>query len=175
MDARIIVGVIVLVVLAGCSNEVAPETFPSLDFEDVTEREPVVSAASSQERLAAISSLIIHAEKEDVPIEIEVADSPDERERGLMGRGSLLAGKGMLFVFEQEEPVAFHMKDVPFLVDILFIGSDFTVRNMATMTPCRSTPCPVWQSREPVKYALELPGGFIKQHRMGRETTVTLR
>lgn len=63
----------------------------------------------------------------DVAISIEVADDPDERERGLMFRDDLPDNHGMLFVFEQTAEVGFWMKDTPLALDLIFIGEDGVV------------------------------------------------
>jgi hypothetical protein len=44
-------------------------------------------------------------------IQAEVADEPDERTTGLMGRTELAEGTGMLFVFREPQALGFWMRD----------------------------------------------------------------
>lgn len=58
---------------------------------------------------------------------LEVADSNVEREKGLGGRESLCEECGMLFVFEKPGRYAFWMKDMRFLLDIIWLSGDEVV------------------------------------------------
>ncbi|MBK8456981.1 MAG: DUF192 domain-containing protein [Phyllobacteriaceae bacterium] len=55
---------------------------------------------------------------------IEIADDPNERERGLMFRDDLAKNHGMLFVFEKSGEVGFWMKDTPLALDLVFIDEN---------------------------------------------------
>ncbi len=61
--------------------------------------------------------LIINGEK----IKVEIADSPSERKKGLSNRESLAANTGMLFLFKKKDDYSFHMKDMKFPIDLVFI------------------------------------------------------
>lgn len=189
MDKAVRVGLFValgaLLVLAGCSK--APqgasvadvsEPFIEGDGEDVKAASPPALNGQDVEIFEAdslaVRNVVIHGASEDFAVKAEVADSDEERAQGLSGRTELKQNTGMLFVFDDVAPVSFHMQGVPFLVDILFLDEQGVVQNMATMTPCRSNPCPIWDSRVPVKYALELPGGALKGMRISRGTQVSM-
>src|SRR3990167_609729 len=49
------------------------------------------------------SQLTIETRQGEVPITIEIADSPDERQVGLMYRQTLGEDEGMWFVFDEEQ------------------------------------------------------------------------
>jgi len=66
---------------------------------------------------------------------IEVADTPEKRQRGLMFRRSMADDHGMLFVFEQSGPLGFWMKNTPMALDLLFIGEDGRIRAVASGKP----------------------------------------
>ncbi len=108
----------------------------------------------------------------------EVADTPAERERGLMHRYSLPGDKGMLFVFDKEEVVGFWMKDTPIPLDIIFINKDWEVVNIRhSAQPCieepdTAEPCESYFSGAPVRYVLEVNGGFAEQHAIGVGTSI---
>lgn len=55
-------------------------------------------------------------------LRVEVARTPDQRERGLMFRTSLPSDGGMLFDFREERPVAMWMKNTPLSLDMIFVS-----------------------------------------------------
>src|SRR5690554_4328328 len=58
---------------------------------------------------------------EDVELEVEIADSPEERSRGLMYRTYLDPKGGMLFIFSDSELRSFWMKNTLISLDMIFI------------------------------------------------------
>lgn len=93
-------------------------------------------------------------------ITAEIAQTPNERAKGLMGRKSLPPSHGMLFVFEQPEQQCFWMRNTPLPLTIAFIANDGKIVNFADMTPfSEQAHC----SAKPVKYALEMEQGWFKQ------------
>ncbi len=93
---------------------------------------------------------------ETVSITVEIADDDAERSRGLMGRTSLPKGEGMLFVFEENLPLNFWMKNTLLPLDILFFDVKGAFISRTTMTPCAADPCPLYPSRIPAAFALEV-------------------
>jgi uncharacterized protein len=77
-------------------------------------------------------------------IQLEVANTFKEQEKGLMFRPPLADDRGMLFVFTPARPVAFWMKNTPSPLDIIFL-LDGEVKAIArNATTCKSDPCPVY-------------------------------
>lgn len=92
-----------------------------------------------------------------VLIQAELADTPETRRKGLMGRTSLPDGYGMLFLFPVAEDVAFWMRGTLIPLDILYIDKDGKIIHIHPMAvPLDETPLP---SRGPVKAVLEIAGG----------------
>lgn len=94
-------------------------------------------------------------------LEVEIADSEAEHSFGLMCRQSMDPNKGMLFEFDQPQRLAFWMKNTLIPLDLLFIGSDGTILNIAAQAqPLDETPLPSFGAASAV---LELTGGRAAQ------------
>jgi len=95
----------------------------------------------------------------DHAIRVEVAATPELRTRGLMHRDSLKSNRGMLFMYPDETPRSFWMKNVPFPLDIAFSDSSGEIVRITDMKSMdtRST-----QSLYPTRYALEMNRGWFE-------------
>ena len=65
-----------------------------------------------------------------VSVTVEIADDPDERAKGLMFRRVLAPDAGMLFIYEQPQPVSFWMRNTLIPLDMIFIDSRGEVRHV---------------------------------------------
>lgn len=91
---------------------------------------------------------------------VELATTPAQQERGLMERATLAPDHGMLFVFPDEQPRTFWMKNTLVPLDILFFdAARRLVAIQADAQPCRADPCPLYPSTVPARYVLELNAG----------------
>ena len=98
----------------------------------------------------------------DVRIEAEVADDPDEKTIGLMGRKELAEGQGMLFVFSRPQPMGFWMKDTLIPLSIAYLNAEGIIREIHDMQPLEENPTPsVFQD---LVYALEVPQGWFAKN-----------
>src|SRR6266403_250102 len=70
-----------------------------------------------------------------VTIEVEVADSDETREQGLMGRKELEDTSGMIFIFDQEEPQGFWMKNTIIPLSIGFFDKRGNLFQITDMEP----------------------------------------
>lgn len=95
-------------------------------------------------------------------IEVEFAENDDERMQGLMYRRSMDEGKGMLFIFQKEEPQAFWMKNTVIPLDIMYVNSKKEiVKIFKSTTPFSETSLP---SGKPATYVVEVAGGFSDKY-----------
>jgi hypothetical protein len=95
---------------------------------------------------------------------VEVADDSDERQLGLMHRESLDADKGMIFVYEEEQRVAFWMKNTLIPLDMVFLDDDLEVIDYFTdVPPCKADPCPHYIPQGNAKFIIELNAGKISE------------
>jgi uncharacterized membrane protein (UPF0127 family) len=93
--------------------------------------------------------------------QVEIADDPAERARGLMFRREMADDAGMLFDFKVEERASFWMKNTYIPLDMLFIRADGTIDSIAERTtPLSEKSVP---SKGPVRYVLEINGGLSER------------
>lgn len=103
-----------------------------------------------------------------VCLRAEIADSDIERSQGLMFRENLAEGKGMLFIFEEENDHGFWMKNMRFPLDIIWIGANKKVVDIIKEAfPCQREPCISYAPEAKAKYVLEVPAGFIENNNIG--------
>ncbi|MGH8530823.1 MAG: DUF192 domain-containing protein [Nevskiales bacterium] len=102
---------------------------------------------------------------------VEVADSAQERARGLMCRRALATDSGMLFIYPEETLARMWMKDTLLALDMLFIASDGRIVKVVEHTQALSED---WvEAKQPVRYVLELKAGSAR--RLGLKTGDRLR
>lgn len=74
-----------------------------------------------------------------ISLSVEVAQTPHERNQGLMYRHELAPLSGMLFVFERRQRLTFWMKNTYISLDMIFIDSDGKIVAIVTHTTPLST------------------------------------
>ncbi len=94
-------------------------------------------------------------------LNVEIASTPAERQKGLMFRNSMPQNHGMLFIFPKDEQLSFWMKNTKIPLSIAFIASDGTIKSLADMHVESLEAIP---SDFSVRYALEVNQGYFAQH-----------
>jgi uncharacterized membrane protein (UPF0127 family) len=99
-----------------------------------------------------------------VIVSVEIARTPEERNKGLMFRRFLSPKHGMLFCFNPPQKASMWMKNTYVSLDILFVSPKGVVvqmsRNVRPLSE-KGISCPI-----PVSCVLELPAGTCKKHRV---------
>jgi uncharacterized membrane protein (UPF0127 family) len=95
-------------------------------------------------------------------VTVELAVRPAQRGRGLMGRTSLGADEGMLFLFPDVMPRTFWMRDTLIPLDIIFLDAEGVVLNVAEAPP--GVERPGFHSKGPARMVLELNRGWSREH-----------
>jgi uncharacterized membrane protein (UPF0127 family) len=91
---------------------------------------------------------------------IEIAADDASRAHGLMDRTKMDADHGMLFVFEDDAPRTFWMKNTKIPLDMLFFDADAKLVSVQhNVPPCVADPCAGYSSGAPARYVLELNAG----------------
>lgn len=94
-------------------------------------------------------------------LQIEIADDDYQRETGLMYRNNMNEEEAMLFVFENEQPRGFYMKNTLIPLDIIFLNSDnkiVSITKNAEPESLESIP-----SDGPAQYVLEVNAGLTER------------
>lgn len=123
-----------LLALTGCADDDAAP--PSA--------EP--SAARPSEGVAQSIEEKVRATLGGVELELEVADEPQERATGLMGRTEVPPGTGMVFLFDEPVTSSFYMFQVPVPLTAAFVR-DGVVVGIEQMAPCTErepSACPLY-------------------------------
>lgn len=94
-------------------------------------------------------------------VEVEVCATATSRTRGMMWRTSLEAGKGMLFIFPQEQQLSFWMRNTLIPLDMIFIGKDLKVTGVVANAEPKTMNSR--SSGGPAMYVLEVPGGWAEK------------
>jgi uncharacterized membrane protein (UPF0127 family) len=103
------------------------------------EQAPIVPTQQAQSAVHPVSGLeiidvaVASGEKTHV-FATEVARTPQEQAKGLMFRTELGDFEGMLFPSDTAQVKSFWMKNTPLSLDIIFIGADGRIINIAANT-----------------------------------------
>ncbi|TAM39739.1 MAG: DUF192 domain-containing protein [Burkholderiaceae bacterium] len=91
-------------------------------------------------------------------IDVQLAQTSEQREFGLMFRKHMPQAEGMLFVFDVPAPQCFWMKNTLLPLTAAFIADDGTIVNLADMAPqTTDSHC----AAKPVRYVLEMNQGWF--------------
>lgn len=94
-------------------------------------------------------------------LDLEIAETAYERETGLMYRESMEANQGMLFIFPNEGPRSFYMKNTYIPLDLIFYRQDSTALSIyENAQPMDETSIP---SNGPAKFVLEVNAGKAQE------------
>jgi len=96
-------------------------------------------------------------------VEVEIADSNAEKVKGLSGHVQLGPEEGMLFLYEKETTPGFWMKDMGFVIDIIWINDDLVI-SLNEYLPPEDPVKTLYYPEAPVDRVLEVPSGFIEEH-----------
>ena len=91
-------------------------------------------------------------------LNIEFAKSDYETQTGLMYRKSMNPNEGMLFIFKDEQPRSFYMKNTLIPLDIIYLNKDKAVVSIQkNAKPLNEISLP---SEQPAMYVLEVNAGL---------------
>ena len=110
-----------------------------------------------------------------VQVHVEIADTVDKRQAGLMFRDVLDEREGMLFVYRDERIRSFWMKNTFIPLDIIYISKNLQIVDMIKVVkPCKADPCRYYVSKYPAMFVLEVNAEFIDKYGINKETKIEI-
>lgn len=100
-------------------------------------------------------------------VQVEIANTDESRQRGLMFRRDLPADRGMIFLFPTSEEHPFWMHNTLIALDMIWLDEDRKVVGVVTAPPMTD------QSRtvgKPSRYVIEVGAGEAAAHAVGPGT-----
>ncbi|MEX0685985.1 MAG: DUF192 domain-containing protein [Balneolales bacterium] len=95
-------------------------------------------------------------------IQVAIAETENKRNLGLMDVYNLPSNAGMIFIFNNEQPRSFWMKNTPLPLDIIYINRDREIVKIHHNTvPFSERQIP---SGEPAQYVVEVNGGYTQNY-----------
>jgi uncharacterized membrane protein (UPF0127 family) len=91
---------------------------------------------------------------------LEVARTAEQKRQGLMNRKSLGDREGMIFVYEQDQHLAFWMKNTEIPLTLAFLAKDGKILQIEELKPLSLKSV---VSLRAVRYGLELPAGVLAE------------
>ena len=119
-------------------------------------------------------SVLLGGEDDEVFVDVEIAQTDEDRQKGLMGRESLPEDAGMMFVYFEPTTSGFWMKDTLIPLSIAFIDENQTITEIIDMEPCTKDPCPTYSPKSEYTAALEVNMGAFEEWGISEGDTVTL-
>ena len=105
-----------------------------------------------------------------VSVRVEIAETPEQRQQGLMYRRQLDPNAGMLFLFERPQHNSFWMRNTYVPLDMMFIEPSMRVLGIVENAE------PLTETSRSVpglsQYVLEVNAGFSREHGIGPGTMV---
>lgn len=97
---------------------------------------PPAATAAARHPVSGLRVIDLTVERggKRLPFRVELADTPEAQARGLMFRTQLGDNEGMIFPSAVPETRSFWMKNTPLSLDIIFIGPDGRIANIAANT-----------------------------------------
>jgi len=116
---------------------------------------------------------------DDIPLEVQIADTEPRRVRGLMFQDELPYDQGMIFVFEQSGLYSLWMLNMQFSLDMIWFDEDGKVVHIEkNIPPCKShleiTTCQSIVPDGEAVYILEVASGFIERNNITKDSVLNI-
>lgn len=113
-----------------------------------------------------IKKIKISSGKRTTKLIVQVADTQEKRDKGLMFVGKLPENEGMLFVFSGKTYGGFWMKNTLIPLSIAFLDSDGKILKILDMVPCKEDECPTYDPGLFYHYAIEVNLGWFEKNQI---------
>ncbi|HPJ37409.1 MAG TPA: DUF192 domain-containing protein [Spirochaetota bacterium] len=99
-----------------------------------------------------------------VPLHVEIANTDAARQQGLMFRKNMKQNYGMIFVFQDEKPLTFWMKNTYIPLSIAYVASHGVINEIYNMKPLDISI--TYPSLLPARYAIEVNKGWFEKNQI---------
>jgi len=150
----------------GCG---APTPTTDISHRSTTASQATPSAASSPGPGQA-RRVVFETPTGPVTVQVEVVATPASRAKGLMGRESLAAGLGMLFVFDTLKVQTFWMRKTLISLDMIFIAGEPTgkgARVVGVVHEAAPRSTQIRSVEQASRFVVEVPGGWAAAQGIG--------
>ena len=133
----------------------------------------------SESKLESVEFPVGTIKVDDVPLEVQIADTEPRRVRGLMFQDQLPYDKGMIFVFDEPGLYSLWMLNMQFHLDMIWFDENGKVVHIEKdVPPCKSAleiaTCQSVVPEGEAKYVLEVTSGFIDQNNITNDSILTI-
>ena len=116
---------------------------------------------------------------DNVPLEVQIADTEPRRVRGLMFQDQLPSDQGMIFVFDGPGNYSLWMLNMQFSLDMMWFDKDGKMVHIEEdVPPCKSAleiaTCQSIVPEGEAVYVLEVTSGFVKQNNITMDSVLTI-
>lgn len=116
---------------------------------------------------------------DDVPLEVQIADTEPRRVRGLMFQDQLPYDQGMIFVFDKPGLYSLWMLNMQFPLDMMWFDANGNMIHIEQdIQPCRTaleiTTCQSVVPNDHAIYVIEVTSGFVKQNNITYDSVLKI-
>ncbi|MFZ5424348.1 MAG: DUF192 domain-containing protein [Patescibacteria group bacterium] len=128
------------------------------------------TSETAQQQESSLSFDKTKIKVKNIELEVEIADTPAKRARGLMFRTDLADNEGMIFIFPMAYKQSFWMANTKIPLDIVWINENMEIVHInANTPPCQKTGnlkayCTTYKTDTAAKYVLEVNGGWMEKN-----------
>ncbi|WP_119080431.1 DUF192 domain-containing protein [Chitinophaga alhagiae] len=166
MNVKIMLAIFASLYISSCQNQPGRQPAGSADTAATVSTIPSAPAGSGPEfRKEGVLSFISKEKGDTIStISIEIAETDDERARGLMDRKSMADTLGMLFIFPAPEEQSFWMKNTYISLDILYIDQNMEIVSIQKYaTPLSEESLPSFKKAQ---YVVEVNAGYVDKQKI---------
>ena len=116
---------------------------------------------------------------DDVPLEVQIADTEPRRVRGLMFQDQLPYDQGMIFVFDKPGLYSLWMLNMQFPLDMIWFDEEGKIVHIEKDVPPCKTPLEIASCQSIVPegqavYVLEVTSGFVTQNNVTMDSILRI-
>jgi uncharacterized membrane protein (UPF0127 family) len=116
---------------------------------------------------------------DDIPLEVQIADTDPRRVRGLMFQDQLPYDQGMIFVFNEPGLYSLWMLNMQFSLDMMWFDQDGKVVHIEKdIPPCKTvveiSACQSIIPSDDAIYVLEVTSGFVDHNNITKDSVLRI-